>query len=185
MLTDAAHGDGIPRAPRSFPLRRVHHPVLVLLGSIAFCGGLTGCDDGGPTFPDAASYVAVLNGANVRPPLVTTGRGTATFDVRGGIATYTVEGNDLTGPPTVVHLLIGARETIGIPIVALSLVTPVAASGALAAGTIDLRGAITFNNTTISGDSLRTLFENGNAYVNVYTAAYPGGEVRGQVSRVR
>jgi hypothetical protein len=87
---------------------------------------------------------------------------------------------NLSTPATIVHLLIGTKEQIGVPIARLPLSAP---TGTIATGTIDLRGSITFNNTTISGDSLRALFENGNAYVNVYTATYPSGEVRGQVGR--
>ncbi len=44
------------------------------------------------------------------------------------------------------------------------------------------RGIITnANNANISLDSLRVLFNNGNAYVNVHTSANPGGEIRDQV----
>lgn len=106
----------------------------------------------------------------------------ATFDVKGGIATYRVDVSNLSAPVTLAHVLIGGLTIVGVPIVSFS---PSAPTGTIASGSIDLRGAITFNNTTISGDSLRALFENGNAYVNVYTATYPGGEVRGQVRRER
>jgi hypothetical protein len=44
------------------------------------------------------------------------------------------------------------------------------------------RGTITnANNANISLDSLRVLFNNGNAYVNVHTSANPGGEIRDQI----
>jgi hypothetical protein len=44
------------------------------------------------------------------------------------------------------------------------------------------RGSITnANNAGVSLDSLRVLFNNGNAYVNVHTAVNPGGEIRDQV----
>jgi hypothetical protein len=33
----------------------------------------------------------------------------------------------------------------------------------------------------VSLDSLRVLFNNGNAYTNVHTTANPGGEIRDQV----
>ena len=32
-------------------------------------------------------------------------------------------------------------------------------------------------------DSLVVLLRNGNAYVNVHTTAFPGGEIRGQITR--
>jgi hypothetical protein len=185
MVTNAARGGLHPRAPRSFASRRAEggwRRVAASLAALTLCATWAACDDPGPTLPEDASYVAVLSGVNERPPRATSGRGTATFAIHGGIASYEVAASDLTAPPTLAHVLIGGSESVGIPIVRLSLLAP---TGTIAKGTIDLRGAITFNNTTISGDSLHSLFENGNAYVNVYTATYPGGEVRGQVERVR
>jgi hypothetical protein len=41
------------------------------------------------------------------------------------------------------------------------------------------------NNSGVSLDSLRVLFNNGNAYVNVHTAVNPGGEIRDQVHPVQ
>lgn len=128
-----------------------------------------------------AVYTAVLSGANERPPRSSGASGIATFRVSGDRASYDVTATGLSGAPQVAHLLIGPREaTAGQVIV---LLTPAASSGTIASGTIDLGQAITFNNTTISGDSLRTLFENGGTFVRVYTAAFPGGEIRGQVQK--
>ena len=134
------------------------------------------------TGPRDATYAAVLTGANERPPRSSGATGLASFRVSGDRADYDVTASGLTGPPTVAHLLIGTRDaTAGLVIVRLQLAS---ASGAtIAAGSIDLGRPITFNNTTISGDSLRALFDNGGTYVNVHTAAYPGGEIRGQVER--
>jgi hypothetical protein len=76
------------------------------------------------------------------------------------------------------HVLIGAAGTTGVVIVPFNIA---AQSGTVASGTIDLAAPITSGNVTISGDSLRTLFETGKAYVNLHTAAFPGGEIRGQI----
>ena len=51
-------------------------------------------------------------------------------------------------------------------------------SGKLAEGDIDLSKAA---SSTVSGDSLKVLLNNGAAYINVHTAAHPGGEIRGQI----
>ena len=147
--------------------------------ALAGAGGVA-CSDG-VTPPRDAVYAAALSGANERPPRSSGASGTATFRVSGDRADYVVTASGLTGPPTVAHLLIGSRDaTAGLAIVRLELAS---STGTIAAGTIDLARAITFNNTTISGDSLRTLFDNAGTYVNVYTAVYPGGEIRGQVER--
>jgi hypothetical protein len=56
------------------------------------------------------------------------------------------------------------------------------ATGAAAAGT--LTGTFTSTNTpTISNDSLEVLMKNGNAYVNLHTTLYGGGEIRGQLAK--
>jgi hypothetical protein len=97
------------------------------------------------------------------------------------LASYELSVSGLTGPATVAHVLIGSTEaTVGQVVMRLDIT---AATGTIATGTIDLGHPITFNNTTISGDSLRSLFDRGGAYVNVYTATYPGGEIRGQILR--
>jgi CHRD domain len=173
MVTNAAREERLPRAPRSF-VRLATRTALLAFSAI------TACSDG-PTAPGDASYVALLSGANEIPPRSTAGSGTARFDVRTGVATYQVDVANLSAPATLVHLVIGAKDAVGAVIANLPVSAP---SGTIATGAIDLRGSITFNNTTISGDSLRTVLENGNAYVNVYTATYPAGEVRGQLARV-
>jgi len=147
--------------------------VLALAASI-------GCSDGVTATRDAV-YAAPLSAASERPPRTSSASGMATFRVTGDRADYEVTATGLSGAPTVAHLLIGPREaTAGQVIVRLALAAP---TGTIATGSIDLGHSITFNNTTISGDSLRALFDNGGTHVNVYTAAFPGGEIRGQVQR--
>jgi hypothetical protein len=52
------------------------------------------------------------------------------------------------------------------------------ANGTVAGGVIDFT-LTTPTGSNINSDSLMKLFNNGNGYVNVHTAAFPGGEVRG------
>ena len=184
MLTNAARGDFGLGAPRSrsgraalcaSPMRAARAAVVCAIATVSSCGG------DASTAPRSATYVATLSGASERPARPTTGAGTATFRVVGTQATYEVRVSGLAGDATVAHVAIGGRETaVGQIVLKLSFVAP---SGTVAAGAIDLSGAITFNNSTISGDSLRSLFDRGTAYVNVYTTAFPGGEVRGQIVR--
>jgi hypothetical protein len=181
MLTNAAREDGNPHAPRS--CSGVARAGSRWRASIAVCSLVTiaSCGSEGVTTPSPSTYVAELSGANERPPRQTTGTGRATFVVERGVATYEVTVSALSGAATVAHVIIGGAQTVAGQVVAsLPLM---ASTGTITTGTIDLGRPVTYNNSTISGDSLRSLFELGAAYVNIYTTAYPGGEVRGQIVR--
>jgi hypothetical protein len=144
------------------------------LAALLACGSDSALSAGGDT------YVAVLSGAREVPAVPTTASGLATFNRVGAKVTYTVSATGFTTPLTVGHVHIGAAGVIGPVIVPFTIV---AQSGTVASGSIDLSAPITQGNITISGDSLRTLLETGMAYVNLHTAAYPGGEIRGQIVR--
>ena len=142
---------------------------IALLGS---CGG------DNATGAQRATYVATLVGTREVPAVQTAASGVATLTRNGSIVDYTVSASGFTTPLTVGHIYIGRSGVIGAVIMTFNIV---AQSGTVAAGSIDLSGQITQGNITISGDSLGTLFDNGNAYVNLHTAAFPGGEIRGQI----
>ncbi|MEP7001947.1 MAG: CHRD domain-containing protein [bacterium] len=139
---------------------------------------LAACSADGAVVPQRATYVATLTGSREIPPVVTAASGSATFTLVGQTVTYTVLASGFSTTLTVGHALIGPAGTTGLVIVPLTII---AQSGTVASGSLDLSVPITFGNVTISGDSLRTLFETGKAYVNLHTAAHPGGEIRGQI----
>ncbi|MEO8620920.1 MAG: CHRD domain-containing protein [bacterium] len=139
---------------------------------------LAACGSDGSVVPQRATYVATLTGSREIPPVVTTATGKATFTLVGQTVTYTVLASGFATPLTVGHVLIGPSGTTGLVIVPFNII---AQSGTVASGSIDLSVPITFGNVTISGDSLHTLFETSKAYVNLHTAAFPGGELRGQI----
>ncbi len=141
---------------------------------------LAGCGNDTAPADNTATYLAVLVGAREVPAAPTTAAGTATFSRLGANVTYTVDVSGFATPLTVGHVHIGSAGVIGPVIVPLTIL---AQSGTVAAGSIDLSRPITQGNITISGDSLRTLLDNGAAYVNLHTAAFPGGEIRGQIVR--
>jgi len=153
---------------------------LVLLSIVTVCGALAGCGSDNAVSVGNATYVATLVGAREVPAVQTSATGTATFNRIGTSVTYTVSASGFATPLTVGQVYIGAAGAIGSVIVPFTIL---AQSGTVATGAIDLSSPITQGNITISGDSLRSLFDNGTAYVNLHTAAFPGGEIRGQIVR--
>jgi len=139
---------------------------------------LAACSGDASAAPQRATYVATLTGSREVPPVVTAPSGSATFTLVGQTVTYSVSASGFSTTLTVAHALIGPAGANGVVIVPFTII---AQSGTIASGAIDLSVPITFGNVTISGDSLRTLFETGKAYVNLHTAAFPGGEIRGQI----
>lgn len=140
----------------------------------------TSCAGDGATAAASTTYVAQLRGVNEVPPFGTSASGSATVTVSGSRATYAVTASGFATTLTVGHIYIGGLGVVGPAIVPLTIA---AQSGTVATGSIDLASPVTYNTVTISGDSLRSLFESGQAYVNLHTAAAPGGEIRGQLFR--
>jgi CHRD domain len=120
-----------------------------------------------PHSPYTSVMVGSLSGANEVPPVSTRGYGTAdtTYDRQSGILRWTVTYSGLTGPVTSAHFhgpaQQGANGGITVPLTG-SLESPIS-------------GAATLN--TVQAADLMA----GRWYLNLHTAAYPGGEIRGQV----
>lgn len=153
---------------------------------------MAGCDDD-PTSPDnndPLEFTAEMTGAAERPtPVETDATGTASFTVTKGSATgydpdasgpttvtYTGSVTGLSGGATQAHIHgpAGTAATAD-PIVTLT-VSSTGTSGNILAGSFTTTG-----DPEISMDSLVVLMQNGNAYVNIHTAANPAGEIRGQI----
>jgi hypothetical protein len=153
-----------------------------LVASIALLAAC-GSDNGTTVALPSATYTSVLSAANeVRaplPPVNSSATGSATYVLTGNILTYTVTVNGLTGPATLSNIHAAPAGTNGSVIV--PFVTASVVSGTVTSGSIDLSQPISNGTTSITGDSLKTLLNNGNAYTNVHTAQYGGGEVRGQI----
>ena len=149
-------------------------------GILACAAGLALACAADSTSAPPGAYTAALTGAREVPAVVTSASGTASFVLTGTTVTYTIAATGFSSPLTVGHVHLGAAGETGPVIVPFNIS---AQSGTVATGAIDVGAPITFGNITISGDSLRRLFENGRAYVNLHTAAFPGGELRGQVVR--
>ncbi|MDQ2711327.1 MAG: CHRD domain-containing protein [Acidobacteriota bacterium] len=129
-------------------------------------------------FVSTATMSAATDGASNSK-----GSGTATVDwmSASNTFTYTLTWTNLTGPATMAHIHFGAPGVDG-PIVLPFFMSNMPASdtisGSLTAADLmpDPAGGI----NTIA--DVATAIENGNAYVNVHTAQYPAGEIRGQLA---
>lgn len=141
-------------------------------------------------------WTARLGGRNEVPPNDSKAHGAATFRIVWGDSVGTgVDGrdslaidgieyrvrvsnlNDLTGG----HIHVGAEGVAGPVVVNLNPRTgPGRSTGVVAEGTIrasDLVGSL----AGMTLRDLHSLFVSGDAYVNLHTTAYPGGEIRGQI----
>ena len=108
---------------------------------------------------------ATLNAASEVPPKASSGTGEAKINLSGNTLTWTVTYSGMTGPVTAGHFHgpapVGSNAGVVVPF-AGSLASPITGSATLTDAQIaDLKA--------------------GKWYVNLHTAANPGGEIRGQV----
>jgi hypothetical protein len=147
--------------------------AIVVSATAIACGS----DDNTIAAPKAPTYIATLSGGGEFPANATPGTGNATIVKSGTTYTYTITFTGLTGPLTLAHIHGPAAAGAN-----ASVIVPFDATGQGTSGT--LSGTFTgTNNVNIATDSLDKLMTSGNAYVNLHTAANPGGEIRGQLSK--
>lgn len=133
------------------------------------------------------TYQANLSGAEEVPPVDTRARGQATFRLSrdGTELSYRLIVANLHDV-TMAHIHLAPRGVNGGVVVWLypsgppPELIPGRTSGVLATGVITAANLV----GGLEGGSLADLIEemaSGNAYVNVHTEAWPGGEIRGQI----
>ncbi len=160
----------------------MHFRTIARVLSAASLAAFAACGSDTPTTvtPAPIIYKASLSGANERPNANTSAAtGTATYTLTGNSLSYIVTVSGLTGPATLSHLHVGSAAVAG-PVV-VPYVTGSVASGNVTAGTVDLSQPVSNGTTSITGDSLKVLLNTGNAYTNVHTSQFGGGEIRGQI----
>jgi hypothetical protein len=115
-------------------------------------------------------FTAKLNGAAETPPNDSKGTGTAmaTLDTATKKLDWTVKYSGLSGPATMAHFHgpapVGKAAGVAVPLT----------------GTMSpMTGSATLTDAQIGQ------LESGMWYVNVHTAAHPGGEIRGQVMKAK
>ena len=116
------------------------------------------------------SFKVALTGAQQVPPVQTAATGTAelTYDPATMVLTWNVTYSGLSGPPTMGHFHGPAKSGNNAPPVIW-----LAPKGTAIEGPI--KGQATLTPQQVEQ------FLAGDWYVNVHTAANPGGEIRGQV----
>ena len=117
-----------------------------------------------PLAASAQSFTAQLNGAAEVPPADLDGTGLAVVTINGTTVNYTVFHQGI-GAPTLAHIHRGAAGVVGPPVVDFNVNTLV--------------------NGTVSGVSQTLINEilanPAGFYVNVHTAEFPNGAIRGQL----
>jgi hypothetical protein len=150
-----------------------------------------------PPPPPPTIFHATLSGANVVPPVNTTARGSARFELTAaGVGLFFRLQATQIERVTAAHVRLGREGTNG-PVVAVLLGPPIRGSDplALTPPEIDPTPMIVVQGTLTDDDirpiprigfdgSLAALVKwmrDGAAYVTVRTVAYPRGEIRGQL----
>src|SRR5215470_4543845 len=141
---------------------------------------------------------AKLNGFHEVTPKLTNGTGTFSATVQGGQLTYTLTYSNLSTPAFMAHIHFAQKGVNGGIFIWLCGTpnTPFAGppgtktcppGGGTVQGTITAAGVVAIPVSADQGVSAGDfagavrILESGDAYVNVHTNRYPGGEIRGQV----
>jgi trimeric autotransporter adhesin len=149
--------------------------------------GVTVSDTAGVTVitPATFDFGSLLLTEYVKPVAVpAAGSGIAYFTVAGARINYTVVWSALSGPAIAVDLHgPAAPNAVGGMLVSVPLdANPLNANYGVAMGSFGAADIRPINGQLAIGvDSLVKLLGNGNAYLDVHTSAFQGGEVRGQV----
>jgi glucose/arabinose dehydrogenase len=123
----------------------------------------------------AVPFTAYLAGANERPtPLVNGATGFGIFALEGNSLTFTIRYGGLSGNASAAHIH-GSAPASGTAGVMFDLAP-------YHTGTYGSNGS--FSGTVVLSDAQKAAVMSGLTYVNVHTAANPGGEMRGQIAPV-
>ena len=127
---------------------------------------MSSCDKDDDTPPDPnVNFAATLTGAAETPANASaaTGSSTGTYNTNTKILTVTTTYSGITPSAGHIHLgAVGVKGDVVFPFVA------------------PLTSPIVFTSTPLSADQESSLMS-GLYYVNLHTAAFPGGEIRGQL----
>ncbi len=151
--------------------------------ALAAVGVAVACSSDKVTGPTAVKYNASLASSNERnadgtpKTIASSATGTAQLSLLGDTLSYVITVSGLSGPAVAAHIHVGSASQNG------AVIVPFTITSGVSTGTLATSSVVITTLTAITADSLRTLLSNGNAYVNVHTAANPAGEMRGQVAK--
>jgi hypothetical protein len=172
----------------------MHRYRFVQLVAIASAGWLLACGDDDPVSVPTERFTASMNGANEKPTARTTpATGTAEFTLRRDTLYWNITLTNITNV-SASHIHAGASDVAGGIILPLTPpISNTSITGFITRGTFQTPAA---PNNTLTFDGLLDLLRSGGAYVNVHTSDpsktpdnsgpgdFPGGEIRGQISKV-
>jgi hypothetical protein len=147
----------------------IHHFGVMNMQTTVFRAGLAGIAFFGflsaGAFAEEMKFMAELSGAQEVPPVETDAMGTAdvTYDTESKELSWTVEYSGLSGDVTAAHFHGPAPEGENAPPVVPIEIADLAEGSA-----------------TLDEAQAQSLMD-GLLYLNLHTAANPGGEIRGQV----
>ena len=140
--------------------------MINFLGLAIVLTSLNSCskDDPTPAADPTTTFKATLNGASEVPANASTFTGTATLTFNTNTKVFTVTVNHNVTTPTNGHIHQGAAGVSG------PVIFPFAS----------FTSPITYTSAALDATQEGILNSNG-YYVNIHTAAFPGGEIRGQL----
>lgn len=157
--------------------------LFALLAAIGLTMTVASADEG------ANQFATTMTGFEETPPgpFLTDGHGSFHATLQGSTLTYTETFSDLTSPVLFSHIHFAQRGVPGSVIVFLcggggKPACP--SAGGTVTGTITAADVIARPNQNVSGGDfagLVRILRSGDAYVNVHTVNFLGGEIRGQI----
>lgn len=138
--------------------------TVLVLAVIFF--GCSKSKDNNPTPSSNPTYKATLNGQQETPQNQSAATGSVNFTLNSGnMLTGTVTWKGLK--PTAAHIHHGAAGVAGPVVFPINITT-------------DSTGSVNFTSIALSS-AQRASLDSGNYYVNIHSAAFPNGEIRGQL----
>ena len=145
---------------------------------------------------DVTTYRARLTGFGEVPPKLVDGQGkfTGTLSADGASISWTLTWTDLTGPAQAAHIHFGQPQNTGSVVVFFcgGGGRPPCPDGSGHSGSVsgtwtaaDILPVVTQNVTAGDFAGFLRILRVRLGYANIHTPAFPGGEIRGQVSHER